>query len=194
MGLCYIAPFLIAFLVFSAYPEVYTFVVSFEHNSGYGTVAAAGWSNYIALLTYGAFWQEVENTFFYWVLHAVILIPLAFILALVVRSKFERGKGFWRTVIFLPQVMTTVAIASVFQVAFGSPQGLLNNLFGTDVAWLTNTTLAKYVVVMLLVWQGFGFWFVIFLAGLTTLDPESEDAAVVDGASVFQKTLRGRCR
>ena len=190
MGLCYIAPFLIVFLVFSAYPEVYTFVVSFEHNSGYGTVAAAGWSNYIALLTYGAFWQEVENTFFYWVLHAVILIPLAFILALVVRSKFVRGKGFWRTVIFLPQVMTTVAVALVFQVAFGSPQGLLNNLFGTDVPWLTNTTLAKYVVVMLLVWQGFGFWFVIFLAGLTTLDPELEDAAVVDGASVFQKTLR----
>lgn len=189
-GLLYVAPFLIVFLVFSAYPEVYTFVVSFEHNSGYGPVAAAGWSNYTALLTYGAFWQEVENTFFYWILHAVILIPLAFVLALVVRSKFVRGKGFWRTVIFLPQVMTTVAVALVFQVAFGSPEGLLNNLFGTDVSWLTNTTLAKYVVVTLLVWQGFGFWFVIFLAGLTTLDPELEDAAVVDGASVFQKTVR----
>jgi ABC-type sugar transport system permease subunit len=186
----YIAPFIIVFLLFGAYPDVYTFIVSFQHNSGYGVATPAGWSNYLALLRYGAFWQEVENTLLYWFLHAVILIPFAFAAALVVRSKFVRAKSTWRAIIFLPQVMTFVSVGLVFQIVFASPKGLINNLFDTNIAWLTNFAIAKYVVVSLLVWQGFGFWFVVFLAGLTTLDPTLEDAAIVDGASVVQRTLR----
>ena len=101
-----------------------------------------------------------------------------------------RGKGIWRGLAFLPQVMPFVAVGLVFQIVFASPQGLVNNLLGTNIEWLTNFAIAKYVVVGLLVWQGFGFWFVVFLAGLTTMDPALEDAAIVDGASAVQKTLR----
>jgi cellobiose transport system permease protein len=180
-GYAFIAPFLVIFLVFSAFPDVYTFIVSFQNNSGYGRVTGAGFANYVALLKYGAFWTEVANTLEYWLLHAVILIPLAFILALVVRSKFVRGKGAWRALVFLPQVMAFVAVGLVFQVVFASPQGLVNNLFGTQIAWLTNFSIAKYAVV--------AFWFVVFLAGLTTLDPGVEEAAIVDGANVVQRTL-----
>ena len=189
-GYLFIAPFIIVFVIFAAYPDVFTFIISFQNNSGYGTSTAAGWSNYLALLRYGAFWTEVANTLEYWVLHAVILIPVAFALALVVRSKFVRGKGIWRSLAFLPQVMPFVAVGLVFQIVFASPQGLINNLLGTNIEWLTNFAIAKYVVVALLVWQGFGFWFVVFLAGLTTMDPALEDAAIVDGASAVQKTLR----
>jgi ABC-type sugar transport system permease subunit len=189
-GYAFIAPFIIVFCVFTAFPDVYTFIVSFQNNSGYGTTTWTGLSNYIALLKYGAFWTEVTNTLEYWVLHAVILIPFAFVLALVVRSKVVRGKSAWRTLIFLPQVMPFVAVGLVFQIVFASPQGLVNNVLGVHVAWLTNFAIAKYAVVALLVWQGFGFWFVVFLAGLTTLDPAVEEAATVDGANVVQKTLR----
>ena len=93
-GYLFIAPFIVVFVIFAAYPDVFTFIISFQNNSGYGTSTAAGWSNYLALLRYGAFWTEVANTLEYWVLHAVILIPVAFALALVVRSKFVRGKAF----------------------------------------------------------------------------------------------------
>jgi len=53
-GYLFIAPFIIVFVIFAAYPDVYTFIISFQNNSGYGTSTAAGWSNYLALLRYGA--------------------------------------------------------------------------------------------------------------------------------------------
>lgn len=188
-GYAFIAPFLLLFIFFSAFPDVYTFILSFQHYSGYGSATAAGVQNYDALLHYPVFWTELENTLEYWVLHAVILIPVAFVLALVVRSRSVRGKSAWRAIIFLPQVMSIVAVTLAFQVMFASPYGAINHLLGLHVAWLTDFAITKWVVVALLVWQGLGFWFVVFLSGLTSIDPAVEEAAMIDGAGVVRRAI-----
>jgi ABC-type sugar transport system permease subunit len=188
-GYAFIAPFLLLFIFFSAFPDVYTLILSFQHYAGYGQATAAGVQNYEALLHYPVFWTELENTLEYWVLHAVILIPVAFVLALVVRSRSVRGKSAWRAIIFLPQVMSIVAVSLAFQVMFASPYGAINNLFGLHVDWLTDFAITKWVVVALLVWQGLGFWFVVFLSGLTSIDPAVEEAAMIDGAGVFRRAI-----
>jgi len=188
-GYAFIAPFLVLFIFFSAFPDVYTLILSFQHYAGYGSASAAGLQNYDALLHYPVFWTELENTLEYWVLHAVILIPVAFVLALVVRSRSVRGKSAWRAIIFLPQVMSIVAVSLAFQVMFASPNGVINHLLGLNVAWLTDFAITKWVVVMLLVWQGLGFWFVVFLSGLTSIDPAVEEAAMIDGAGAFRRTI-----
>jgi ABC-type sugar transport system permease subunit len=188
-GYAFIAPFLVLFIFFSAFPDVYTVILSFQHYSGYGSATAAGLQNYDALLHYPVFWTELENTLEYWVLHAVILIPVAFVLALVVRSRSVRGKSSWRAIIFLPQVMSIVAVSLAFQVMFASPYGAINHLLGLHVAWLTDFAITKWVVVALLVWQGLGFWFVVFLSGLTSIDPAVEEAAMIDGAGVFRRAV-----
>jgi ABC-type sugar transport system permease subunit len=188
-GYAFIAPFLLLFIFFSAFPDVYTLVLSFEHYAGYGSATPAGVQNYEALLHYPVFWTELENTLEYWVLHAIILIPVAFVLALVVRSRSIRGKSAWRAIIFLPQVMSIVAVTLAFQVMFASPYGAINHLFGVHVAWLTDFAITKWVVVALLVWQGLGFWFVVFLSGLTSIDPAVEEAAMIDGAGVVRRAV-----
>jgi ABC-type sugar transport system permease subunit len=188
-GYAFIAPFVLLFVCFSAFPDVYTLILSFQHYAGYGTATAAGLQNYDALLHYPVFWTELENTLEYWVLHAVILIPVAFVLALVVRSRSVRGKSAWRAIIFLPQVMSIVAVTLAFQVMFASPYGAINHLLGLHVAWLTDFAITKWVVVALLVWQGLGFWFVVFLSGLTSIDPAVEEAAMIDGAGVFRRAV-----
>ena len=188
-GYAFIAPFLLLFICFSAFPDVYTFILSFQHYAGYGPATGAGLQNYDALLHYPVFWTELENTLEYWVLHAVILIPVAFVLALVVRSRSVRGKSTWRTIIFLPQVMSIVAVTLAFQVMFASPYGAINHLLGVHVAWLTDFAVTKWVVVALLVWQGLGFWFVVFLSGLTSIDPALEEAAMIDGAGVLRRAI-----
>jgi ABC-type sugar transport system permease subunit len=188
-GYAFIAPFLLLFICFSAFPDVYTLVLSFQHYAGYGAATAAGLQNYDALLHYPVFWTELENTLEYWVLHAVILIPVAFVLALVVRSRSVRGKSTWRAIIFLPQVMSIVAVTLAFQVMFASPYGAINHLLGLHVAWLTDFAITKWVVVALLVWQGLGFWFVVFLSGLTSIDPAVEEAAMIDGAGVVRRAI-----
>ncbi|HUB40291.1 MAG TPA: sugar ABC transporter permease [Streptosporangiaceae bacterium] len=186
-GYVFIAPFLLLFIGFSAFPDVYTLILSFQHYAGYGSATAAGLQNYNALLHYPVFWTELENTLEYWVLHAVILIPVAFVLALVVRSRSVRGKSTWRAIIFLPQVMSIVAVTLAFQVMFASPYGAINHLLGLHVGWLTDFAITKWVVVALLVWQGLGFWFVVFLSGLTSIDPAVEEAAMIDGAGVVRR-------
>jgi ABC-type sugar transport system permease subunit len=185
----FILPFLLLFVVFSAFPDVYTLILSFQHYAGYGTATPAGIQNYAALFRYPVFWTELENTLEYWVLHAIILIPVAFILALIVRSKSVRGKPAWRAIIFLPQVMSVVAVTLAFQVMFANPGGAINNLLGLQVAWLTDFAVTKWVVVALLVWQGLGFWFVVFLSGLTSIDPAVEEAAMIDGAGAFRRAI-----
>lgn len=189
VGFLFIAPFLIVFAAFSAWPDIYSLILSFEKYGGFGRAVGVGFANYKALLTYGAFWTELRNTMFYWVVPSVILFPVAFVLAVIVRSKLVRGKKVWKPIIFLPQVMSIIAVSLVFNTLFQQQYGVINGLFGLHVAWLTNFAITRWVVVLLLLWQGTGFWFVVFLAGLTGIDPSVEEAARVDGAGSIRLTL-----
>lgn len=181
-GYVFISPFIAIFGAFVVYPNVVSVKLSFQSYSGFGVAEWVGFSNYTQLLRYPVFWTELRNTVFYWLIHAVILIPLAFVLALLVRSKAIRAKGMWRGLIFLPQVVSIVAIALTFRVLFATQSGVINALIGTKIAWLEDYTIARWVVVLLLVWEGLGFWFVVFLVGLSTVDPHLEEAASLDGA------------
>ncbi len=85
--------------------------------------------------------------------------------------------------------MSVVAVSLVWQTLFSTHYGVLNSLLGIHVAWLTDYALARWIVVLLLVWQGLGFWFIVFLAGLTAVDPAVLEAAVIDGAGVIRRTV-----
>jgi ABC-type sugar transport system permease subunit len=186
-GYVFILPFLIIFAIFSIWPDIYALILSFEHSRGFGKTTGVGVHNYKAVLTYGVFWTELRNTVFYWVAHAIPLIPLAFALALLVRSTVVRAKEFWKAVIFLPQVMSIIAITLVFQTLFSTQYGVINQTFGTHVAWLTDFGITRWVVVFMLVWHGLGFWFIVFLAGLSSIDPSIDEAALIDGANAWQR-------
>jgi ABC-type sugar transport system permease subunit len=188
-GFAFISPFLLIFGVFSIWPDIDSLVLSFEQYAGFGPTRPVGLGNYRALLRYSAFWTEVENTLFYWLAHAVIVIPLAFVTALILRSKLINGAKFWKPLIFLPQVMSVVAVSLVWQTLFSTQYGVINSVFGIHVAWLTDYSIARWIVVLLLVWQGLGFWFVVFLAGLTAVDPAIIEAAIIDGAGVLRRTI-----
>jgi ABC-type sugar transport system permease subunit len=85
--------------------------------------------------------------------------------------------------------MSVVAVSLVWQTLFSTQYGVINSVFGIHVAWLTDYSIARWIVVLLLVWQGLGFWFVVFLAGLTAVDPAIIEAAIIDGAGVLRRTI-----
>jgi ABC-type sugar transport system permease subunit len=188
-GFAFVTPFIVIFGVFSIWPDINSLLLSFQQYAGYGPRVPVGLANYRALLAYSSFWTEVGNTLFYWAAHAVIVIPLAFVTAMVLRSKLIKGTRLWKPLIFLPQVMSIVAVSLVWQTLFSTQYGVINSVFGLHVAWLTDYGLARWIVVLLLVWQGLGFWFVVFLAGLTAVDPEIIEAAIVDGAGALRRTI-----
>jgi ABC-type sugar transport system permease subunit len=183
----FIAPFVLSFLALFVVPAVYSLVLSLYRYKGYGTATFLGLDNYRTILKYHIFWTALRNTMFYWLAHVIPLMIIAFLLALLVRSKLINHKSFYKPIIFLPNVMVTVGAALIFQNLFGTEYGVINNLLGTHIAWLDDPALRKWVVVALLIWQGVGWWFVIYLAGLTGINPEVEEAALVDGASSWQR-------
>lgn len=183
----FIAPFILAFLVLFLGPALYSLGLSFYRYKGYGPAHFIGLSNYIATLDYHAFWSALGNTVFYWLAHVIPLMIIAFLVAVFVRSKLVPAKGIVKPILFLPNIVAIVAASLVFQSLFGTEYGVINSLLGVKVPWLQDYGLARIVVVVVLVWRNVGFWFVVFLAGLTSISPEIDDAARIDGATTWQR-------
>lgn len=185
----FVSPFLLSFVLLFLGPALYALVLSFFKYRGYGTATFVGLQNYTTILNYNVFWIELGNVLFYWVAHTIPMMVIAFLLAVLVDSKLVIHKRLFKPLIFMPQIVASVAAALLFQNFFGTHYGILNSLFGLEIPWLTDMSIARWPVVVLLIWRGAGYWFVIFLAGLSTIDPEVMEAAKVDGASAWQRLL-----
>jgi ABC-type sugar transport system permease subunit len=185
----FILPFILVFLVFFIGPALYSLVLSFFKFRGYGKMTFVGFENYSRALNYHVFWSTLQNTLFYWMAHALPMMGISFALAVIVNSKLivDRHKNIFKPLIFLPKLVAVVAGALVFQNFFGTHTGALNVMLGKPIPWLEDMRLAKWAVVILMIWKGIGYWFVIFLANLTSISDEIREAATVDGASAWQQ-------
>lgn len=188
----YISPFLLSFLVFFAFPSLYSFILSFYSYKGYGNASFVGLTNYISLLQYPNFWQSVYNTFFYFIVHTPPVMVLAFLMAFAIQSKAvpTAFKKWYKPLIFLPQIMATVAASLVFRVIFSTRTGVINRVFGTEIPFLEDPVLMKWTVIVLITWAATGWYMVVFLAGLTTINDEINEAATIDGASTWQRIFK----
>jgi ABC-type sugar transport system permease subunit len=182
----FVSPFAIAFLLLFAGPALYSLVLSLFRYRGYGTATFIGADNYIRLLQYHQFWSSFLNTVIYWIASATITLVASFLLAVVVSSAIRSGQRTYKPLLYLPHVMAIVAASLVFQSIFAPESGVINTLLGVRLAWNQDPLLGKVAVVTLRSWQSIGFFFVIFLAGLTTINPELYEAARVDGARAWQ--------
>lgn len=188
----YILPFLISFLVFFAFPSVYSFVLSFYNYKGYGNATFVGLNNYISLMQYPMFWSSVYNTFFYFVVHTPPVMIISFLLAFSIHSKAVSPvfKNIYKPLIFLTQIMSIVAASLVFKVIFSTRSGVINQWLGTQYAFLDDPDFMKWSVVVLITWTAIGWYMVVFLVGLTTINDEINEAATLDGASTMQRMFR----
>lgn len=188
----FIAPFLISFLLFFVVPSIYSFYLSFTKYPGYGTAKWVGINNYKNILSYGRFHSALLRTFFYWIVKFVPVTVISFMMAYCLRTKTLLHSAVSRVIkpiLFLPQVCATTACSLVFMIIFATETGVVNQLFGTDVAWIENAVTSKWVVLLLLIWRGAGWFMVVYLSGMTAISQEVIEASRIDGANSFQ-TLR----
>lgn len=188
----FVSPFVLIFLVFFIGPAGYSLVLSFFRYRGFGTATFVGLQNYARLLGYHVFWTTLGNSVFYWLAHAIPMLSISFMLAVLVMSRNvrEAHRRVFKPIIFLPQLVAATAGALVFQNFFATRNGVLNLILGRQIPWLEDMTLARWAVVILMIWRGAGYWFIIFLANLTSISDEIYDAARVDGASPRQTLFR----
>ena len=186
----FLLPFIVVYLATFLFPALYSLVLSFYKYKGYGTAKFVGFNNYKSLLNYSTMWKCLGNTLFYFIMSYIPTMLISFCLAMLVRSKtLKRFQRFYKPIIFMPQICAVVAASLIFQIIFGGDVGVINQLLGTKIPFLTDLKYMKWPVVVLITWRGIGWYFIIFLAGLTTISEDVEEAALVDGATPFQKMI-----
>lgn len=190
----FISPFFILFLIFQLFPMLWSLVLSFTEWNGLGPKEFVGLKNYTMLFQDAMFLETVWNTFLYWLVGVAFIIVLALLVALLLNYKPLRGRGFFKSVTFLPYVCATVAVGLVFNMLFDFNTGLINEILkimGMEPqAWLTGTALSKFPPMLLYIWRNVPWYTIIVLSGILNIPADYYEAATVDGANVFQKFFK----
>lgn len=184
-------PFLIIFLVFFIFPFINGIYMSFTNSNGFTNVYNfVGFQNYIELVTKDTrFHSSFGITILFTVLNVVIGNVLALLLTFVIESGVK-GKKFFRTTFFLPYVFALVIIGFTWKFIFTQfiPQlGQMLNLNFLVQDYLGNTKIAIFSVIVMQIWYQLGYYLVIYIAGMQSIDSSLLEAADVDGASPIKK-------
>ena len=190
-GWAFLLPAALLIFVFCFYPMVQALILSFQKGTG-SAVQPAGFANYARIVKDATFQQCLFNTIFYFVIQVPIMLILALILAQLLNSPDIKGKGIYRTMIFLPCATSLVSYSMIFKSPFAN-DGLVNRVLSTvgipTVDWFQNAWAARWVIVIALVWRWTGYNMVFYLAGLQNIDYSIYEAARIDGASPFQQFI-----
>ncbi|WP_432487955.1 carbohydrate ABC transporter permease [Kineococcus sp. SYSU DK018] len=185
-ALCFLAPALTILLAFVGWPMLSAFRTSLYDSSGFGQETYTGLDNYVTVFTDATFLKALGNTAVY----AVMFTPLALIsalgLALLLNDPRLPLRGLFRTALFLPFIVSLAVAALAWNYLIDPQVGLLNYwLRGVGIQIgdvLQNPNLAMPAVVLVAVWKSFGFYMVIFIAGLQDIPDSLYEAARMDGA------------
>ena len=191
--LIFIAPAISLFFLFFILPILFLFVTSFTNWDGIGA-EFVGLENYSKLLNKKSFIRAITNNLYWCITAALITVPLALIVALLLAHR-SRGWKVFRTVLFIPQVVSSAAIAMLWAAMFNAEYGLVNFLLEflgfsdfEKYNWLGNVRTANAALI------GFslcyvGYFMVIMLAKTAGISDDYYDAANIDGATQFQKDV-----
>lgn len=182
----FLAPALALVGVFILYPIVAVVWFSFTDYSIITPPVPIGLDNYLQLATDDTFWKALLNSFLYLIVTPVI-IALSIALAIAVNRQL-RGIHIYRALYFVPAVSGSIAIGLSWRWLF-ERSGFLNSVLlwlgaiHEPIQWLATPSLTLPIAMLLTIWAGFGYYAVIFLAGLQNIPEELYDAARIDGAS-----------
>lgn len=189
VGLLYIAPWLIGFLVLQLYPFGASLMYSFTNYSITNVPKFVGLDNYIAMFTKdNNFYKSLSTTIAYVFISVPMKLIFALMVALLLNVKLKMV-NLYRTLFYLPSILGgSVAVSILWRFLF-MKEGMVNRLLDTvhlpAINWLGSPKIALFTLSLLSVWQ-FGSSMVLFLAGLKQVPSELYEAGRVDGASKFR--------
>lgn len=190
----FLAPVVLGLLVFVYYPLLQTVVGSlYEWVSYTPDQKWVGLKNYGAIFTNGGFGRILFNNIIYAVLSVVCQVGLAMVLAACLEEVFMRKfQGFFRTVLFLPSLISMSVIALLWKCIFNPNTGLLNTfLMNIGVqnppTWLGDANLAIFCCIFISQWQYVGYCMLLDLIGIQKIPQELYEAALIDGAGSVKK-------
>jgi raffinose/stachyose/melibiose transport system permease protein len=192
----FVLPALLVFVGFVMIPLVISGTYSLFEYDGIGTMKFLGLQNYIDLFTKDRYFPKAfVNSLILVGASLVIQLPISLLLALVL-AKGVKGEKFFRTVYFVPVVISSMVIGQLWMKIFNSEYGLLNILIRSitgaeyEYSWLSTSKTAFLATVVPAVWQYIGYHLLIFYAGIKSISPDYYEAAQIDGASKWQTNTK----
>jgi multiple sugar transport system permease protein len=167
-------------------PAMLSVVLSFGKWNGFGdldTIEWVGVQNYKDIFTiYPAFWPAVQHNLI-WLGFLFIFPTILGMLLAVVLDREMKGSRFYQTAFYMPVVLSLALIGFIWQLFYSRDQGLINQVFNTQVDWYGDPDINLWAVLVATAWRHTGYIMLIYLAGLKGVDASLREAAAVDGAS-----------
>lgn len=190
----FVAPFVITYMAFYLYPMLYSFFISFTDWTAVkmNDRMFVGLQNYKRVFTSDPlFWKSILNTLKIMVIAMPLTIVGGLIIA-VLMFNLIKGRQLIQTINFLPYITMPVAVGLIFSNMFNTNIGIVNVILeklgrtGKPINWLGSSQYAFIVVILICIWKNFGYFMILYLSGLSTINGEYYDAARVDGANSLQ--------
>ncbi len=167
-------------------PALLSVVLSFGKWNGFGdldTIEWVGVQNYEDIVTiYPAFWPAIQHNLI-WLAFLFFLPTLFGIFLAVLLDREVRGSRIYQTAFYMPVVLSLALIGFIWQLFYSRDQGLINDIFGSQVDWYGDPDVNLWAVLVATAWRHTGYIMLIYLAGLKGVDASLREAAAVDGAS-----------
>ncbi|GII33000.1 carbohydrate ABC transporter permease [Planotetraspora mira] len=195
IGYIFIAPIVAFFAVFVGYPFLRSLYLSLSEWSGFGEPRFVGLDNFQFMVGDPVFWKAVGTTFMFTAATTILQTVLPLLLAVLMNCRW-RGTVIYRTLLFVPAVISFVVTGVLWQLIYEPNLGTLNEalrtvgLDGLAQPWLADPHLVVPALIVVSLWQSAGLYMLIFLAGLQGIDPTLYEAARIDGAGPVQQFRR----
>lgn len=185
-----LSPYIIHFLVFVAFPIIFSLVLTFNRWNIISPMEYIGLSNYSRILHDRLFWKAVGNTLVFLSIHIPLQIIVAITLAEILNQKIKL-RPFFRGAFFLPVIVSGVVVSILWQQLLGFNTGIFNRMLTSiglgRVGWLIDPNWAMPSIAIMATWKNVGLYIVLFLVGLQTVPKAYYEAADIEGATKWQK-------
>ena len=191
----YLSPFLIFIIVFTLYPVINVFIISFKENYSYlrGTFKAFNFENYKYVLTDDKFTSGLKNT----ALYVLFVVPVSTAIALFfanLLNKKVRGSAIFQTAFFLPMVTSVTAVGLIWRLMYNQQYGIINwvlTKFGIEkIGWVTESRWSLLALIIFGTWNILPFTIIILLSGMQNINELYYTVARVDGAKPMRIFFR----
>jgi raffinose/stachyose/melibiose transport system permease protein len=193
----FVLPGMAVFFIFLLWPMIKSVEYGFFKWNGLGPLQDyRGLGNYEQAYDHEVFRLAVKNSFMIMGLSLTIQLPIAMLLALLVGRGNLPGRRIFRLLLFIPYVFSEVITAIIFKYVLHPSDGLANWFFGhtipgyENIGWLGDRNIVLYAIFAVLTWKYFGFYMILYMAGLQGVPKDLEEAARVDGADLFHVLTR----
>lgn len=186
----------LAIFIFAVFvPLITAFVYSFFEWKGGPNKTFIGLENYVALIKDKTFWLSFTHNIYLVIVCIIGQIGLAFVFVLMINSKLVKLKSIHRTFGFFPSTVAAVSIGFIWKMIYDYNRGILNwfldKIGRADLqkVWLNEESLVMLLVAIPLVWQFIGYYMVIILSAISSIDQEIFEVSELDGANAFQRAI-----